>query len=202
MGEAGPARSGAGAFHRLRDRFSRPAIGRQTLDLSLRNGAFVRELSDSRTFCRQADVEAMRAQGLALGGSYENAVVVDGARGAEPRRAAPPDEPVRHKMLDAMGDLAVAGAPILGRYTGQRAGHTLTGRLLRALWPTRRTSNGSRSTPRPPPTCPASASAMPICTPPPDRRKRTARRQSPQRRFACRIFLCYEKPEACGQGPG
>jgi UDP-3-O-[3-hydroxymyristoyl] N-acetylglucosamine deacetylase len=109
------------------------AIGHQTLDLALRNGAFVRELSDARTFCRQADVEAMRAQGLALGGSYENAVVVADAKILTPGGLRRPDEPVRHKMLDAMGDLAVAGAPILGRYTGHRAGHTLTGRLLHVL---------------------------------------------------------------------
>jgi UDP-3-O-[3-hydroxymyristoyl] N-acetylglucosamine deacetylase len=109
------------------------AIGRQVLDLSLRNGAFVRELSDSRTFCRQSDVEAMRTQGLALGGTYENAVVVSGAQVLSPGGLRHPDEPVRHKMLDAMGDLAVAGAPILGRYRGHRAGHTLTGRVVRAL---------------------------------------------------------------------
>lgn len=109
------------------------AIGHQMLDLPLRNGTFVRELSDSRTFCRQSDVDAMRAQGLALGGTYENAVVVSGAKVLSPGGLRHPDEPVRHKMLDAVGDLAVAGAPILGRYTGHRAGHTLTGRLIRAL---------------------------------------------------------------------
>jgi len=109
------------------------AIGRQVKDLPMVNGTFVRELSDSRTFCRRADVEAMRALGLALGGSYENAVVVEGARVLSPGGLRHRDEPVRHKMLDAMGDLAVAGAPILGRYIGHRAGHTLTGRLVRAL---------------------------------------------------------------------
>ena len=110
-----------------------PAIGRQQKALDMVNGAFVRELSDSRTFCRQRDIEAMRASGLALGGSYDNAVVVDGARILSPGGLRHADEPVRHKMLDAMGDLAVAGAPIQGRYTGFRAGHTLTGRLVRAL---------------------------------------------------------------------
>ena len=109
------------------------AIGRQTKDLEMCNGAFVRELSDSRTFCRQADVEAMRASGLALGGSYENAVVFEGARVLSPGGLRHADEPVRHKMLDAMGDLAVAGAPILGRYIGRKAGHSLTGRLVKAL---------------------------------------------------------------------
>jgi UDP-3-O-[3-hydroxymyristoyl] N-acetylglucosamine deacetylase len=110
-----------------------PAIGRQEKALDMCNGAFVRELSDSRTFCRQRDVDAMRASGLALGGSYENAVVVEGAQVLSPGGLRHADEPVRHKMLDAMGDLAVAGAPILGLYTGHRAGHTLTGRLVRAL---------------------------------------------------------------------
>lgn len=110
-----------------------PAIGRQSREMTMCNGAFVRELSDSRTFCRQADVEAMRASGLALGGTYENAVVVDGERVLSPGGLRHRDEPVRHKMLDAMGDLAVAGAPILGRYVGHRAGHTLTGRLVRAM---------------------------------------------------------------------
>lgn len=110
------------------------AIGLQTKRMSLANGAFVRELSDSRTFCRQADVDAMRANGLALGGTYENAVVFDGDTVLSPGGLRHRDEPVRHKMLDAVGDLALAGAPILGRYTGVRAGHALTNRLLRALF--------------------------------------------------------------------
>lgn len=114
--------------------FDDPAIGRQSKLLNLANGAFVRELCDSRTFCRHADIKAMHACGLALGGSLENAVVVDGARILTPGGLRHPDEAVRHKMLDAMGDLALAGAPILGRYTGVRAGHAVTARLLRALF--------------------------------------------------------------------
>jgi UDP-3-O-[3-hydroxymyristoyl] N-acetylglucosamine deacetylase len=98
------------------------------------NGAFVRELCDSRTFCRQVDVDAMRANGLALGGSLENAVVVEGDRVLSPGGLRHVDEPVRHKMLDAMGDLALAGGPILGRYVGDRSGHAMTNRLLRALF--------------------------------------------------------------------
>jgi len=113
--------------------FPDAAIGRQQLELELCNGTFVRELSDCRTFCRQADVDFMRANGLALGGTYENAVVVKGDAVLSPGGLRRANEPVRHKMLDAMGDLAVAGAPILGRYVGHRAGHTLTGRLVRAL---------------------------------------------------------------------
>jgi UDP-3-O-[3-hydroxymyristoyl] N-acetylglucosamine deacetylase len=114
--------------------FTDAAIGRQSLALNMANGAFVRELMDSRTFCRRADVEQMQAAGLALGGSYENAVVVDGDRVLSPGGLRREREAVRHKMLDAMGDLALAGAPILGRYTGNRAGHALTNQLLRALF--------------------------------------------------------------------
>lgn len=114
--------------------FADAAIGRQTKTLSMANGTFVRELCDSRTFCRQADVDAMRASGLALGGTLMNAVVVDGAQVLSPGGLRHSDEAVRHKMLDALGDLATAGAPILGRYTGVRAGHGLTNKLLTALF--------------------------------------------------------------------
>jgi UDP-3-O-[3-hydroxymyristoyl] N-acetylglucosamine deacetylase len=114
--------------------FADAAIGVQSRVLNMANGAFVRELSDSRTFCRQADVDAMRANGLALGGTLDNAVVIDGDRVLSPGGLRHADEPVRHKMLDALGDLALAGGPILGRYTGVRAGHALTNRLLRALF--------------------------------------------------------------------
>ncbi len=114
--------------------FADAAIGRQHKILTLANGTFVRELSDSRTFCRQADVDLMRENGLALGGTYDNAVVVDGSRVLSPGGLRHADEPVRHKMLDALGDLALAGAPILGRYTGHRAGHAVTNKLLRALF--------------------------------------------------------------------
>lgn len=113
--------------------FPDAAIGRQTKDLALCNGTFVRELADSRTFCRLSDVNFMRANGLALGGTMDNAVVFDGAQVLSPGGLRHADEPVRHKMLDAMGDLAVAGAPIIGRYVGYRAGHVLTGRLVRTL---------------------------------------------------------------------
>ena len=110
------------------------AIGYQHKSLNLANGAFVRELANSRTFCRQADVDDMRANGLALGGTLLNAVVVDGARVLSPGGVRHGDEAVRHKMLDALGDLGLAGAPILGRYVGHRSGHAMTNQLLRALF--------------------------------------------------------------------
>lgn len=115
-------------------RFDDAAIGKQDKTMSMANGAFVRELCDSRTFCRRADVDAMHAAGLALGGSVKNAVVIDGNDVLTPGGLRHRDEAVRHKMLDALGDLALAGGPILGRYTGIRAGHALTNKLLRAVF--------------------------------------------------------------------
>ncbi|MBY6153261.1 UDP-3-O-acyl-N-acetylglucosamine deacetylase [Vannielia litorea] len=114
--------------------FEDAAIGAQDKVMNMANGAFVRELCDSRTFCRAADVEAMRSEGKALGGTYLNAVVVEGDRVLSPGGLRHDDEPVRHKMLDALGDLALAGHPILGHYTGERAGHAMTNALLRALF--------------------------------------------------------------------
>lgn len=111
------------------------AIGRQHKALNLANGTFVHELCDSRTFCRQSDVAAMRANGLALGGRPGiNAVVFDDANVMSPGGLRHRDEPVRHKMLDALGDLALAGAPIIGRYTAHKAGHAMTNALLRTLF--------------------------------------------------------------------
>ncbi len=114
--------------------FPDPAIGAQTKSMSLANGAFVRELCDSRTFCRNSDVEAMHKAGLALGGSLENAVVVEGSKVLTPGGLRHGNEAVRHKMLDALGDLFTAGAPIIGAYEGVRAGHALTNALLRELF--------------------------------------------------------------------
>lgn len=116
--------------------FSDAAIGRQSKKLDMRNGSFARELCDSRTFCRQADVDAMHENGLALGGTLDNAVVVDGNDVLSPGGFRHADEAVRHKMLDALGDLALAGGPILGHYVGERAGHALTNTLLRELFAT------------------------------------------------------------------
>ena len=114
--------------------FEDAAIGRQARRLAMENGAFLHELADCRTFCRREEVEAMRAAGLALGGTLDNAVVVDGGKVLNPGGLRRSDEFVRHKMLDALGDLALAGAPILGAYRGVRAGHGATNRLLRRLF--------------------------------------------------------------------
>lgn len=116
--------------------FPDAAIGRQSKSLDIGNGAFVRELCDSRTFCRSVDVDAMRAAGKALGGTLENAVVFEGPRVLTPGGLRHADEAVRHKMLDALGDLALAGAPILGHYEGYKAGHAMTNALLHAVFAT------------------------------------------------------------------
>ena len=109
-------------------------IGKQSKILNMSNGSFVKELCRSRTFCSNKDVETMRRNGLALGGNYSNAVVVDGAKVLSPGGMRYQDEAVRHKMLDAFGDLALAGAPILGKYEGHKAGHFITNSLLRKLF--------------------------------------------------------------------
>jgi UDP-3-O-[3-hydroxymyristoyl] N-acetylglucosamine deacetylase len=117
--------------------FPDAAIGLQKKSLVMSNGTFARELCDSRTFCRQSDVHKMHSNGLALGGrSGVNAVVFDDDQVISPGGLRHRDEPVRHKMLDALGDLALAGAPLLGHYKGVRAGHALTNSLLRKLFAT------------------------------------------------------------------
>lgn len=116
--------------------FEDAAIGNQTKTLDMRNGSFVRELSDCRTFCRRIDVETMRENGLALGGTLENAVVVQGTEVLTPGGLRHADEAVRHKMLDALGDLYLAGGPLLGHFTGDKSGHSMTNTLLRKLFET------------------------------------------------------------------
>lgn len=114
--------------------FDDAAIGQQALSLNLTGDGVIDALADCRTFGRLAEVERLRAHGLGLGGGLENAIIVDGDRVLNPGGLRRPDEFVRHKMLDAVGDLYLAGAPIIGRYAGDRAGHEVTNRLLHALF--------------------------------------------------------------------
>ena len=114
--------------------FSARAIGRQALTLDLRPEHFTRELSRARTFTIESEIEALHAAGLARGGSLANAVVVNDEKVLNPEGLRYPDEFVRHKMLDVVGDLALAGAPIVGRFIGNRSGHRLNNMLLRALF--------------------------------------------------------------------
>ena len=115
--------------------FVAPAIGRQSIVLDpLTERSFRAELADARTFTLLSDVDRMREAGLALGGSLDNAVVVDGGRVLNPSGLRMRNEFVRHKALDAVGDLRLAGGPIVGRYVAHRAGHGLNNRVLRALF--------------------------------------------------------------------
>jgi UDP-3-O-[3-hydroxymyristoyl] N-acetylglucosamine deacetylase len=117
--------------------FSSAAVRRQRLDVAVSEPAvFKAELARARTFGFLHEVELLRKNGLARGGSLENVVVIDGdvVLNEEGLRFA--DEFVRHKVLDAVGDLALAGFAIQGRFHGLRSGHALNNRLLRKLFAT------------------------------------------------------------------
>jgi len=114
--------------------FSAAAIGAQSLCLSLTPERFNNELASARTFTLASEVAALRQAGLAKGGSLDNAIVVDGDKVLNPAGLRFPDEFVRHKMLDVVGDLALAGAAIQGRFIGHCTGHRLNNLLLRALF--------------------------------------------------------------------
>lgn len=126
--------SGPGFAMALSIAFDAPAIGRQALSLRLTPDAFRCELARARTFTLISEVAQLQAAGRAKGGSLDNAIVVDAARVLNPGGLRMPDEFVRHKLLDAVGDLALAGAALRGRFVAHRSGHTLNNRLLRALF--------------------------------------------------------------------
>jgi UDP-3-O-[3-hydroxymyristoyl] N-acetylglucosamine deacetylase len=113
--------------------FASDAIGRQAIDLAVDADSFRTELAPARTFGFIQEVEALRRAGLARGGSMENVVVVDADRVLNPEGLRWPDEFVRHKALDAVGDLSLLGAPLLGRFEGRYAGHGVNNALVRAL---------------------------------------------------------------------
>lgn len=114
--------------------FAAAAIGVQHYAMALTAGRFLEELARARTFTFADEVEALQAAGLARGGSLANAVVVDGDVVVNPEGLRFPDEFVRHKMLDVVGDLALAGMPVIGRFEGVRTGHRVNNMLLRALF--------------------------------------------------------------------
>lgn len=114
-------------------RFADPAIGVQRRCVHVTPESFLAEIADARTFGFLADAEAMRAAGLGLGASMANTLVVDAGKVVNPEGLRFDDEFVRHKMLDAIGDLAMAGAPICGRFVADQPGHALNARLVRAL---------------------------------------------------------------------
>ena len=115
--------------------FDHPAIP-DTLShvrLEFSTDAYVREISRARTFGFMRDLEYMRERNLGLGGSMDNAIVLDDYRVLNDDGLRYADEFVRHKILDAVGDLDLAGQPILGAYEGYKSGHALNNRLVRAL---------------------------------------------------------------------
>jgi UDP-3-O-[3-hydroxymyristoyl] N-acetylglucosamine deacetylase len=119
--------------------FPHPLIGKETLQVELSNGSYLRKIAAARTFGSREDEKAMRNMGLIRGASRENCIILtrDGIENGPLRF---PDEFVRHKVLDLVGDLALLGKPILGKIVADRAGHAmhtaLVSRLLRdrTLW--------------------------------------------------------------------
>lgn len=113
--------------------FTSRAIGRQHVAFDLSPDVFADEVGGARTFGFLHQVEQLKAMGLARGGSMDNAVVIDGDAILNEEGLRFADEFVRHKALDAVGDLALAGAPIRGRYVAEQPGHELNVALVRAL---------------------------------------------------------------------
>jgi len=106
---------------------------RQTVEIDFSSTSFIKEVSRARTFGFMQDVESMRSQGLALGGSLDNAIVMDEYRILNNDGLRYDDEFVKHKALDAIGDLYLLGHPLIGAFSGFKSGHALNNQLLRAL---------------------------------------------------------------------
>ena len=115
--------------------FNHPAVNAtgQRVSFDMGSGRYTRDIARARTFGFAKDVDAMRARGLGLGGSMDNVIVVDDTRVLNAGGLRYDDEFVKHKILDAIGDLYVAGHPMLAHYTAFKSGHALNNRLLRAL---------------------------------------------------------------------
>lgn len=114
--------------------FDHSHIGRQSYGVQLLNGNFRHDIAEARTFGFAGEVEYLRRNGLARGGSLENAIVLDDSGVLNHDGLRFNDEFIRHKILDAIGDLYLAGAPILGAYTSYKAGHELNNMLLAELF--------------------------------------------------------------------
>ncbi len=115
--------------------FNHPVFDRtrQTVRIDFSSTSFIKEVSRARTFGFMQDVESMRSQGLALGGSLDNAIVMDEYRILNNDGLRYDDEFVKHKALDAIGDLYLLGHPLIGAFSGFKSGHALNNQLLRAL---------------------------------------------------------------------
>jgi UDP-3-O-[3-hydroxymyristoyl] N-acetylglucosamine deacetylase len=113
--------------------FRHPLISDQQLRLEVNEKSFQKEIARARTFGFKRDVERLHTAGLALGGSLENAVVVDDFNILNPEGLRYPDEFVRHKILDALGDLSLIGVPVIGNFTAIKSGHALNQQLVRKV---------------------------------------------------------------------
>lgn len=113
--------------------FPSPIIGRQRYSLALEPASFAREIAPARTFGFAHELRALRARGLAAGGSLASAILVDGQSVVNEEGLRFPDEFVRHKLLDCLGDLALLGVPVIGHFVAYKPGHRLCHQLLRAL---------------------------------------------------------------------
>jgi UDP-3-O-[3-hydroxymyristoyl] N-acetylglucosamine deacetylase len=115
--------------------FNHPVFDRtrQTVGIDFSSTSFIKEVSRARTFGFMQDVESMRSQGLALGGSLDNAIVMDEYRILNSDGLRYDDEFVKHKALDAIGDLYLLGHPLIGAFSGFKSGHALNNQLLRTL---------------------------------------------------------------------
>ena len=114
--------------------YDHPMIGRQSFSLTVSGDSFRKDISRARTFGFVKDVEYLQSNGLALGASLDNAVGLGKSTILNDEGLRYADECVRHKILDCIGDLALAGAPIIGAYHGHKAGHALNNALLHELF--------------------------------------------------------------------
>ena len=115
--------------------FAHPVFDKadQSITVDFSTTSYIKEVSRARTFGFMQDVETLRAQGLALGGSLDNAIVMDEYRVLNTDGLRYEDEFVKHKVLDAIGDLYLLGHPLIGAFSGHKSGHALNNRLLRQL---------------------------------------------------------------------
>ncbi|MFZ4439130.1 MAG: UDP-3-O-acyl-N-acetylglucosamine deacetylase [Syntrophales bacterium] len=113
--------------------FNHPAIGVQSYQMNFSDISYEEEICEARTFGFLRDVEYLQAKGLALGGSLKNAVVLDDQRIINKGGLRFPDEFVKHKILDAIGDLSLLGIPIIGHFVACKSGHRLNNLLLKEL---------------------------------------------------------------------
>ena len=114
--------------------FPSQLVSKQSCQLQLINGNYKTDIAAARTFGFEKDVEQLRSQGLALGGSLDNAVVVGEKKILNKNGLRYADEFVRHKILDSIGDLYLAGSPIIGYFYGNKSGHFLNNQLLRKVF--------------------------------------------------------------------